>query len=884
MRDNLFHSPLLLLAACFAAGILLADSGLAAAAYLPLLTILAWALWIAGLLLLHASWERAAHAALILGFIAAGAVATHLFERRFPPDHIRHVAAWGVDLADAVRLEGRVASTPQRKPDAVQFDMEVERVESRGVSLATRGKVRLRMFAGGDPESMELAESLRLDYGDSVSVMARLRKPRIYRNPGSFDYLRWLESVEDIPFTGTIKSPHLVEKIPGKNRGGAAKWIETVRARLLEGIDRVYPPWRPEGRVGAVLKAVLLGDRSSLSTETVENFRRTGLYHQLVVSGLQLGLLAFLAATLLRWLRLREEFQIVLLLAAMLAYALLLEQRAPTLRATLMIFVYLGARFLYRERALLNAIGASALVLLLIRPFWLFESGFQLSFAAALLIAGLAVPILDQSTEAYRRALRQLNDVNLDSSLAPHLAQFRLDLRGLVTRLTARVSFFERHPAVGAKVITVPIETTLWTASALVFSAILQVGLLLPMTETFHRVTLAGILLNALATPLMTILLGLAAPTVVLAAVSPALASVPAQALSWVTSGFVAVAEFHGFPGWVTYRVPDPPLWVSLGFAIFIILTAWFIGKSARLFWISLGVAGIFAALISFPPFPPRLPRGALEVTALDCGGGDAVFVVLPDRTTLLVDACGSRAATPQEGAFSRGGWDQGENVVSPYLWSRGITRIDRVILSHAKQDHLGGLAAIFRNFRVGEFWHGANPLTPAYLRLLRDADGHGIRDRQLAAGQTIQIGGAEIEVLWPPPDRPVGERPSDDDSLVLRITAAGGSAMLTGDISEAVERELLLRGTAQRSDILKVAGHGTRSSSSAGFVGRVSPKVALITAASGSADGLPSPETTERLASAGAKIYQTDSSGAVTVQARGGEIVVRSFADSPRR
>lgn len=803
-----------------------------------------------------------------------------LFELRFPPDHVRYLAGRGADLADPVRLEGNIASTPQRTPDEFEFDLDVKRAESRGRVLPTEGKVRLRLMVGEDKESMELADSLRLAYGDGLRVMAQLRRPRSYRNPGGFDYPRWLDSVEDIRFIGTIKSPHLVEKLPSRNETGLEKSIQAIRQQLLDGIDRIYPPWTRQGREGAVIKAVLLGDRTSLSTETVENFRRTGLYHLLVVSGMQLGLLAFLAGLLLRSLGLREELHIVLLLAAMVTYALLLDQRAPTLRATLMIFVYLGARFLYRPRSLLNAVGASALVLLVTRPFWLFESGFQLSFAAALLIAGLAVPILEKTSEPYRRALADLSNAERDARLEPRLAQFRLDLRSLAASLSKRVNSLARHPGVILKMVTMPVEAALWVASTLLFSAILQVGLLLPMTETFHRVTIAGILLNALATPLMTILLGLATPTVVLAAVSPVLASLPAQALSLVTAGFVAVAEFRGFPAWVSYRVPDPPFWVSLGFAFLVVLAGWFVASSRRMFWFSMAGSGVFAVLISFPPFPAHIPRGALEVTALDCGGGDALFVALPDQTTMLVDACGSRTGNP--GESSRGGWDQGENVVSPYLWSRGITRIDLVVLSHARQDHLGGLSAVFQNFRVGKFWHAANPLTPGYLRLLHEADSLGIQDRQLTAGQAIQIGDTRVEVLWPPAHRTVGERPADNDSLVMRVSAAGGSVLLTGDIDEEAETELTRQGVALQSQILKVAGHGAQNTSSAAFLDRVDPSIALITAGSGRFGKLPSVETLARLKAVRARVFQPELSGAVTAQIRDGKIAVHSFNGSP--
>jgi len=219
--------------------------------------------------------------------------------------------------------------------------------------------------------------------------------------------------------------------------------------------------------------------------------------------------------------------------------------------------------------------------------------------------------------------------------------------------------------------------------------------------------------------------------------------------------------------------------------------------------------------------------------------------------------------------------------VVSPYLWSRGISRIDRVVLSLARQDHLGGLTAVFRNFRVGEFWHGKNPMTPSYRKLLQEADRLGIKDRQLTAGQTIDLGGAKIEILWPPEGRPVGERPTDGDSMVIRISAAGGSVLLTGDIGEEAELELVRRGATLQSQILKVAAHGARDASSAAFLERVHPSIALITAGSGRSGELPSAEVLARLEAAHARTYQTDRDGAVTIQIRNGQTTVHSYAAS---
>jgi competence protein ComEC len=784
-----------------------------------------------------------ATAFLLMAFIAAGATAAQLFERRFPPNHVSHLAGQGVDLEDPVRLQGQLIATPIRSSYGYQFDLELSRAESRGQAHPITGKVRLRMLVADDPASAALAEDLHLDYGDTIRVLARLRRPRIYQNPGGFDFRRWMEAVDDIVYVGTIKSPHLIEKLAGDRPPRTSRWVHAARRRLLEGITRLYPPWSAEGRNGAVLKAVLLGDRSSLDSDTIENFRKTGLYHLLVISGLHVGLLAMLAGLALRRLPISETWRSITLLALLLGYAVIVEQRAPTLRATLMIAAYLIGRFLYREHSLLNAVALAGLILLMLRPPWLFESGFQLSFSAALLIAALAVPVLERTIEPYRRALRGIEEVDRDASFAPRLAQIRLDIRMVVQFLRKRLTILDHHPQLATAVVAVPLLAGLWAAGILLFSAVLQLGLLLPMAETFHRVTYAGIGLNALAIPVMTALLA-----------------------------------------WLSYRVPEPSLWVSIGFAMSVIFAAWSLGRMRRALWLSAVMLTLFGGLISLHPFAPRLPANSLEVTVLDCGGGDSIFVVLPGPATMLVDGCGSRTASSSEGAFGGRRWDPGEDIISPYLWSRGVSKIDVVALSHAHQDHLGGLGAVLRNFRVGEFWHARTPMTDAYSALLAEADKQRVPDRQLSSGERVKFSGSVVEILWPPVDRPVEDRPSNDDSLVMRVSAGSSSVLLVGDISEKVEHELVSKGTTLRSQVLKVAHHGAKTSSSAEFLAGVSPSVALITGASGGLANLPSPETLDRLRAISARPYQANVVGAVTAEMQGNKLVVRVYAPPPRK
>ena len=208
------RSPLLLMAASFGLGIFLVGSGHANWFVRSALPACVGVCLLGGLLMLRAGWERVSLLLALIGFLAAGASAGSLFEYRFPPNHVSKLAAQGFDLQDPIRLQGQVISTPIRTAYGLQFDLETERAEGRERSYDLTGKVRLRLQASEQPEISALLDSLHLQYGDVIRVLVRLRKPRTYQNPGSFDFRRWMESTEDIYWVGTIKNPLLVEKLP----------------------------------------------------------------------------------------------------------------------------------------------------------------------------------------------------------------------------------------------------------------------------------------------------------------------------------------------------------------------------------------------------------------------------------------------------------------------------------------------------------------------------------------------------------------------------------------------------------------------------------------------------------------------------------------------
>jgi competence protein ComEC len=278
----------------------------------------------------------------------------------------------------------------------------------------------------------------------------------------------------------------------------------------------------------------------------------------------------------------------------------------------------------------------------------------------------------------------------------------------------------------------------------------------------------------------------------------------------------------------------------------------------------------IGAAICILAPHSISHRAGVLEISAIDVGQGDSIFVVSPDGRTMLVDAGGPVGGATHQGN-SAGGYaghfDIGEDVVSPYLWSRHVHRLDVIALTHAHSDHMGGMPAVLRNFRPRELWVGHNPSTPAYQQLLSEAASLGITVRSFSAGDTMPFGAATtVRVLAPSPGYQPGDSATNNDSLVLRLSYAGHSALLEGDAEAPSEVAMLSLPAADlASDLLKVGHHGSKTSTIPPFLARVAPHLAVISVGPFNSYHHPRWETLDKLQAEGARTWRTDLLGIST-------------------
>ena len=810
-----------------------------------------------------------------------------------------------IKSGEPVEVTGVLERAPEAAPDGFYLTLNVEKLRFKGEERAISGQISL--FAPVRDRAAHAAyEILELRYGARMRVMTELQRTDNFRNPGVSPLTEYLER-RNLDATGTIKSPQLVERLDDERVFLPLAWLYEWRQRVLTEIDGRFSM-----ETGGVLKAALLGNRYQLSRDTAARFREGGTFHVLVISGLHISFIGGIILFVMRRITKRRVWQFAVSVASLWAYTFAVGAEVSVVRAALMFTLVALAPVVHRRARSLNALGGATLLLLIWRPLDLFDPSFQLTFLSVLAIIVISWPLLERLRDvgvwrptmetpyppACSRPLRLLGETLFwsEREWQREMQRSNYSYKLFKTPLAARLEKLRLQ------------RILRYAFSAIVVSGSVQLVILPLLVLYFHRLSFASLILNILVGALMAGLALVALAALLVSQLSAWLAAPLfkiSEGLNWLMVH--SVDPFAG-AGIASVRLPEYTGFLSLIYFLYyaplvvlaVALARW--NPFAR----TLGVKAeptsqllirpkpaaialvTMLILIVVHPFSAGRPGGRLRIDFLDVGQGDAALVTMPDGATLLIDAGGRprfdyarRSKVEAEGAepFERDTRSIGEAVVSEYLWWRGLDRVDYILATHADADHMDGLNDVARNFHVrASFVARAPSSDPEFAQFAATAQRYDIPMRLVGRGDVLRFGEVEAEVLWPTRSENLSKASGNDDSIVLRLRFGRRAFLLTGDIEKAAETALTNGQDDLRCDVVKVAHHGSKTSSTEAFIKATQPAYAIIPVGLTSIFGHPHKEVLERWHASGAQILTTGQRGTITLSTDGNDLKVETF------
>ncbi|WP_103020911.1 DNA internalization-related competence protein ComEC/Rec2 [Salinibacter altiplanensis] len=746
--------------------------------------------------------------AVMLVMCAAGGARHAAYEARSP----RGLAPAAEKSRNAVSVQGAITNAPQQTEEATRFVLETDTLFGPRDTAAVDGQVRATLKPS--PWANAAPSFPKLHQGDMVRLHGSLRRPSGRRNPGGFDYSAYL-SRRGICCTLYVDAPdHVI--VLGNRRGALQDALVSVRGHIRRQIARYVPSG--EGR--AVLRALLLGDRSRITDAQRDRFAKTGLMHLLAVSGLHVFLVGMVLYTLLRPFLMRfrlrwrtvEVVRAVVTVFVLIIYMLLTGGRPSVVRAVVMATLFIGGIFFQRSAHPLNTLGSAALVLLAVRPPMLFDAGFQLSMAAVAGIVALNPRFREGVPERYR------NSASLD-----------------------------------------------WLVSTGTASAAAILGTAPVLLYHFGWVSAAGLFLNMIGIPCTGLALTSAIVTVTMGGLWTAAAASFGSAADLFLQGLLATSRYGAdWFSWAGIRMSTPDFWKlgALGAGL-VAIAQW---PRPRLRWRWVIASSLFLTVAVWGSVVGPGARPTLDLVFFDVGQGDAALLKTPSGRHVLVDT-GPRSPSGAAAEFT----------VLPFLEQQGIQRLDLVVVSHSDQDHLGGVPTLLREVQVGRLVHNGYPVdTELYDETRRLLDQEDIPHQAARRGDTLRLGASvRARVLSPPAHDNFGGE--NDASVVLRVQYGRVDVLLPGDIERLAEQDLVRTyGENLGGHVVKVPHHGSETSSHPEFVHLVGDPErthAVVSTGRSTQYDMPSEKVIRRWQERSEQVHSISKKGAVWIRTDGKEV-----------
>jgi competence protein ComEC len=726
---------------------------------------------------------------------------------RYEFAEIHNQSAWegGEEVETSVLVQGTIISNPLLDGNRLLFDLRVQQPWSNQ-------KLRVYLICEKYEETLQVQQWSR---GDRVQLLGVLKKPMSATNFDAFDYHHFLQK-QRIHWTFHVQGADQASIIGHHQASIAhlASYVDRIRERLATQLDQLY-----EQPAAGFMKGLIMGIREDLDPTAYEEFSRVGLTHILAISGLHVGLFVGALLWLLGRLPITRESKISWTMWAVPFYVIMTGAAPSVLRAGIMamIALYLARRNLLKDG--LNILAFTALLMLTWNPFYLHQISFQLSF---LVTAGLIV------------------FVPMISAMLP-ITNRLLNATFAVTIVAQMVSF--------------------------------------PLTIFyFNHFSFFSLTANLIMVPLYSfIVLPIGTFTLVFSFVTIGLSKWLAQIVQWtVEQSFAWVAFFDSIEGSQTIWASPPLGWIAIYYvciwSIVLLWTnrmpQWFRFRKGSLFMSVILLGGV----VFFAYQNQWGERGTATIAFLDVGQGDAILIRTPHGRHVLVDGGGTnRFIKPgEEWKLRRDPYEVGKDLIVPLLKKRGIHQLDAILISHADQDHIGGLQAVIEEIPVARvFFNGTVKSSPVAREWFATAITQNIPLIPAKQGNTITIDpDTTIQILHSGAANNgirLHEK-QNEVSLVSLLHIYSRTFLLTGDIG-AIEEATIMSDdyyVPTEIDLIKIAHHGSKNSTSWQWLANWQSRMAIISAGRNNIYRHPHPDTLERLRSHQVMIYRTDLHGEI--------------------
>ncbi len=631
--------------------------------------------------------------------------------------------------------------------------------------------------------------------GDHVVLTGMIIPISEKRNPQDFNYKQYLESKG---ISAQIKASDLIRLIPNDE---IAEWI-WWREQALSLVDKNFSK-----ETAPIAKALLIGFKHEMDTESRSAFARAGLSHIMAVSGLHVGFIVAPFWIIIPWFWTRKYGKItgfILLVLLLVSYMGITGFSPSVSRASVMAFFLSYGKLYHKINDSINLTSAAAIVLLIYEPSQLFDIGFQLSFSAVLIILFI-LPVIQ--------------------NLLPYWIRVRWYGKPLMV---------------------------------VIVSIVVQFGLYPLQVYYFGEISLISPLANALFVPFLGVVVPLSLSALFVTAIAPSVGFIlnfPSQIfLGWMNHFVLSVAEWSW--AWTTATLESGVIFIVWLFLI-ITISAWHI---AVLRWkMVMGLLVTVSLMLSIKVYQQFQPA-KLTVTFFDVGQGDAALLNTPSGENILIDA----------GVWSPG-YNSGRSVIVPHLKATGVEKLDAVILSHPHADHIGGILEVIKNIPIGVIYNSGyeydSNLYESYLDL---AARTSVPVKPLQAGDSLALDSALL-ILVLGPDGTIYNSDPNEHSVVLNVIYGESEFLFTGDAGIHQEERLIHQyGDLLDADVLKVGHHGSRTSSGNRFLKEVTPEKAIISLAESNRFRHPHREAVNRLGQSEAELLFTSMEKAIILESDG--------------